>query len=118
MLFQISKKTTWKKTVCLCNHLSWFGAGLIVKPNVLDLTKTVLKIKDLDDYPALLATVCIIAGMYIILMVLAGRQDKRDALKVSRYLSVIHLLIYCFKCKHFSPAKDLLGKITTIRSSS
>ena len=86
---------------------------------MLDITDTVLKIRDLDDYPALLATVCIIAGMYIILMVLAGRQDRRDALKVSLYRSIIYLLIYCFKCKYFPLVKGLLGKeITAIRSSS
>eukprot|EP00112_Aurelia_sp_Birch-Aquarium-sp1_P002284 Seg1249.12 transcript_id=Seg1249.12/GoldUCD/mRNA.D3Y31 product="Polycystic kidney disease protein 1-like 2" protein_id=Seg1249.12/GoldUCD/D3Y31 len=80
---QISNKTNWKKTVCLCNHLSWFGAGILVKPNVLDIKESILKLKNLDDSPALLATVCVMAGLYIIGMVLARRQDKKDTLKTA-----------------------------------
>ena len=57
-----------------------------MQPNVLDVTKETAKIKDLADYPALLATVCAIGGLYLIAMVWARRKDKKDALKVSTEL--------------------------------
>ena len=62
--------------------MTWFGAGLIVQPKLIDVEKEILKIKDLVDYPALLATVCVIGGLYIIAMIWARRQDNNDILKV------------------------------------
>ena len=69
-------------TICHCNHLTWFGAGITVQPNMIDVSAEILKIKDLADYPALLATVCIISGLYLIAMIWARQKDKKDILKV------------------------------------
>lgn len=76
------------RTICLCNHLTWFGAGIAVKPNAIDVKKEIIKIKELTDYPALLATVCIIFGLYLIAMIWARHNDKQDILKVSQ----LHIL--------------------------
>ena len=72
------------KTICLCNHLTWFGAGILVKPNVLDIAKESIKLKNLADYPALLASVCTIGGLYLLLMIWARKKDKKDILDVSK----------------------------------
>lgn len=80
--FQIMNETTVNKTICKCSHLTWFGAGIVVEPNVLDISTEILKFKDLADYPALLATICVISGLYLVAMVWARRHDKKDILKV------------------------------------
>ena len=70
------------RTICLCNHLTWFGGGIFVAPNTLNIKEEIAKLKNLDQYPALLATFCVIIGLYIITSVWARRQDKKDAEKV------------------------------------
>ena len=77
--------------------MTWFGAGLIVQPKLIDVEKEILKIKDLVDYPALLATVCIIGGLYIIAMIWARRQDNNDILKVKTLCMLYAFLETCLK---------------------
>ena len=57
-----------------------------MKPNVLDIAKESIKLKNLADYPALLASVCTIGGLYLLLMIWARKKDKKDILDVSRIL--------------------------------
>ena len=59
-----------------------------MKPNVIDITKESLKLLNLKDYPALLATVCVIGGIYLLAMVWARRKDKKDVLSVSSYFQL------------------------------
>ena len=61
-----------------------------MKPNVIDITKESLKLLNLKDYPALLATVCVIGGIYLLAMVWARRKDKKDVLKVSIVFAYCH----------------------------
>ncbi len=53
-----------------------------MQPNNLDIAVEVMKIADIADYPALLATFCTLIGCYIIAVIFARRGDKSDALKV------------------------------------
>lgn len=69
-------------THCQCTHLTWFGGDLFIPPNKLDLEKDIGKLLDLHKSPALLATVCLVASLYIIALVFARRWDKKDTAKV------------------------------------
>ena len=80
---QVTNETTVYKTICKCNHLTWFGGGILVEPNRLEIIKEVMKLKNIQDYPGLLATVCVICGCYLIAVIWARRQDKKDMLKVN-----------------------------------
>ena len=53
-----------------------------MEPNIIDISKEILKIKDLGDYPALLVTICFVSGLYLIAMIWGWHQDKKDVLKV------------------------------------
>eukprot|EP00794_Sanderia_malayensis_P003794 gene3794-4317_t len=77
----LGNETTLNNTICHCNHLTWFGGGFFVQPNALDISAEIIKIKDLADYPALLATVCTIFGCYLIVVVWARRKDGADSFK-------------------------------------
>lgn len=77
--------TTVHRTVCFCNHLTWFGAGIFVQPNTLEISKEIVKIKNLAHYPALLATMCSICALYLIAMIWARHCDKEDVIGVRCY---------------------------------
>ena len=62
-----------------------------MKPNVLDIAKESIKLKNLADYPALLASVCTIGGLYLLIMIWARNKDKRDMLEVSKFVFFISL---------------------------
>ena len=58
--------STSQHTHCGCSHLTWFGSGFLVPPNQLDISKAVREFKNISDHPALLATICIISGVYLL----------------------------------------------------
>jgi cytochrome bd-type quinol oxidase subunit 2 len=69
---------------CLCNHATLFGSNFFVKPNKLDVGKQLSNLSNLADYPALLATICVIGGLYVLGMVWALRKDRKKTCKVSQ----------------------------------
>lgn len=71
---------------CLCNHATLFGSNFFVAPNKLDVGAQIDNLVNLADYPALLAAVCVIGGLYFIGMIWALRKDRKKSRKVSELL--------------------------------
>ena len=71
---------------CLCNHATLFGSNFFVAPNVINVD--IASLAKLGEYPALLATVCVIGGIYFVAMVWAKRKDRHEAGKVSEFISL------------------------------
>ncbi|XP_013395471.1 polycystin-1-like [Lingula anatina] len=68
-------------SVCLCNHLTSFGASVLVTPNAIkfqDLARL-----DIRENPVALITVCVVGAVYILCVILARRWDLADFMKVS-----------------------------------
>jgi len=72
--------------------LTWFGADLFIPPNKLDIKGSTKKLAEIYKHPALLATFCVITGLYILALVRARRKDRKDITKVNK----IKILFYCF----------------------
>lgn len=82
-IFQPSNESTEFLVQCMCNHLTFFGSNFFVKPNKLDISGSILKFPQLAKYPALLATICVIGGSYLIAMIWAVRRDRKQSHTVS-----------------------------------
>uniref|UniRef100_A0A7M5VDM8 PLAT domain-containing protein n=3 Tax=Clytia hemisphaerica TaxID=252671 RepID=A0A7M5VDM8_9CNID len=65
--------------ICLCNHLTSFGAGLRVVPNELDFT--VLREIDFEENPIALVTILVALALYLILLFMARRKDNQESQK-------------------------------------
>ena len=98
LYIQAGPKSTHIMTQCLCNHLTWFGSSLFVPPNSLDISAQLAKLKHFDESPALLATVCVTAGLFIFFLVLARRKDKRDNIKVMGRSNFPDPILPCTPC--------------------
>ena len=87
---------------CLCHHATLFGSNFFVAPNKLDVSKEILNLANLGDYPALIVTICVILGLYILAMVWAKRKDRREAGKVSACMHVLCVCKYVYvnMCKY------------------
>ena len=73
---------------CSCNHLTSFGGSLLVKPNPIDFDKVLVEFRKLDDTGnvAVIVTVMGAFMVYLLVLFVARRADKRDAARVSFYL--------------------------------
>lgn len=82
---QVGPKSNSKQLHCLCTHLSAFGGDFLVAPNPIDFDKVFAEFGNLAESGnfVVLATVCGILGLYVIGLVFARREDKRDELRVS-----------------------------------
>ena len=62
-----------------------FGGSLIVKPNPIDFDKVLVEFKKLEETGnvAVIVTVVVAFLVYLLVLVLARRADKRDAVTVS-----------------------------------
>ena len=65
---------------CKCNHLTSFASDFLVAPNPIDFDKVFSA--DLSENFVVLLVVCLIFGLYILLVVIARRFDKKDLEKV------------------------------------
>ena len=74
---------------CLCNHATLFGSNFFVAPNKLDVAKQITNFANLADYPALIATIAVIGGLYLIAMIWALRKDRSKSFKVRHNNSLI-----------------------------
>ena len=83
IFLQVHNQTSRRLTRCQCTHLTWFGADLFIPPNKLDIRASIKKLADIHKHPALLATFCVITGLYILGLVWARRKDRKDITKVS-----------------------------------
>ncbi|XP_047736408.1 polycystic kidney disease protein 1-like 2 [Hyalella azteca] len=74
--------TTLNRVRCFCNHLTSFGSDFFVPPNTIDFSAAFSDLggKLADNY-AVLLTICILLGAYVILGVWARYKDRQDVKK-------------------------------------
>lgn len=77
------EKSTSDLIVCNCNHLSSFAGSFIVKPNSIDIVKTIDMFLTPWQNPVGLILVCVLWLFFILALLWARRKDKLDALLVS-----------------------------------
>lgn len=76
-------KSSFDVIVCNCQHLSSFAASFVVKPNSIDIVKSLdMFLKPLQN-PVGLVLVCILWLLFVFASLWARRKDKSDALMVS-----------------------------------
>ena len=80
---QVSNKTTYHETICLCTHLTSFGGEMVVPPNTIDFKNVWAKFKNLNENAAVFSTVVSLLGIYVILLIWARHMDKKDIVKVT-----------------------------------
>ncbi|XP_052783774.1 polycystic kidney disease protein 1-like 2 [Mya arenaria] len=69
-------------TRCLCNHLTSFGSEFYVPPNHINFERVFSTMEsDLRDNHAVLALLCTVTVLYVVGVVWAWRQDKKDIQK-------------------------------------
>ena len=70
---------------CRCNHLTTFGGAFLVAPNPIDFDRVFLEITrlELDGNIAVLSTIIALLLLYLIVLVIARREDKKDQIMVS-----------------------------------
>ncbi|KAL9965160.1 hypothetical protein ACROYT_G028923 [Oculina patagonica] len=70
---------------CSCNHLTSFGGSLLIKPNPIDFDKVLVEFKKLGETGnvAVIVTVAVAFLTYLLVLVVARRADKKDALRAS-----------------------------------
>lgn len=91
LLRKVGPMTTPTTTHCMCNHLTWLASSFFIPPNKLDVKSEILKLKQLDDYPALLVTFCVLMGVSLICMIWARRKDSHDVQKVRVLFFIVFL---------------------------
>ena len=69
---------------CSCNHLSAFGGQLLVAPTPIDFDKVFTELAGVPDsgYIAVIIAISCVFGPYLVLLVWARKNDKRDLMKV------------------------------------
>ena len=74
---------------CSCNHLTSFGASLLVEPNPIDFDKVLVEFKNLEETGnvAVIVTVAVFLLCYFIVLVIVRKVDKVDARNVSTFHS-------------------------------
>lgn len=77
---QVGEQTKPELIHCKCNHLTSFASDFLVAPNPIDFDKVFSA--DLSKNFVVLLVVCLIFGLYIMLVVIARRFDKKDLEKV------------------------------------
>ncbi|XP_078352373.1 polycystin family receptor for egg jelly-like [Oculina patagonica] len=69
---------------CLCNHLTSFGGDLLVAPNTVDFVAVKQTLENLEPSDVLvLAAVCSVFLVYVLVLLIARRADKKDIAKNS-----------------------------------
>ena len=81
---QVGPQSTNHRLLCLCNHLTSFGGGLLVAPNPIDMDTVFKELSRLDETGnfGVLLTIIFVFLLYIIAIILAKRADRRDQAKV------------------------------------
>ncbi|XP_070540745.1 polycystin-1-like protein 2 isoform X1 [Ptychodera flava] len=75
----VSSESNTNTTVCLCNHLTSFGAAFyVVPPNPIDFDTVLDKFAHLDSNPSVFSTVIVIFALYLLIVIWARRKDRRE----------------------------------------
>eukprot|EP00108_Taenia_solium_P000183 TsM_000366800 transcript=TsM_000366800 gene=TsM_000366800 len=80
-LHKVDRGTTSLTTICVCDHLTTFGAGWLIPPNRIDFNY-VFKNIQFERNATLYATEIVIAIIFLLLLVWARRMDNRDIQKL------------------------------------
>lgn len=80
---QVGDETSPARIHCQCNHLTTFASDFLVAPNPIDFGKVFSA--DLSKNPVVLIVVCLMFGLYFILVLIARRYDKKDLEKVRHF---------------------------------
>ncbi|XP_065664958.1 uncharacterized protein LOC100198378 isoform X5 [Hydra vulgaris] len=99
---QVGKLTNQFQTHCQCDHLTWFGSSsFFVSPRELNIKQEIMALTNVENYPALLATICTLYGIFILAIVWARRRDQRDLLERDPVIlassfgkSIYHIALY------------------------
>jgi len=81
---KVGPKSNKTSLYCLCNHLTSFGGGVLVKPNSLDFDVVFNELTRLHETGniAVLSTIIAALLLYVLVIIVARRADKRDRAKV------------------------------------
>ena len=79
-ILQVGEETKPNLIHCKCNHLTSFASDFLVAPNPIDFDKVFSA--DLSKNFVVLLVVCLLFGLYLVLIVIARRFDKKDQEKV------------------------------------
>ncbi|XP_033750161.1 uncharacterized protein LOC117334568 isoform X2 [Pecten maximus] len=77
----VSEKTNKRMVCCLCSHMTTFTGDWAVAPNTIDWN-FVFSNMDFFKNPTLYITEMVIAAVYIVSVIWARRQDKKDVEKL------------------------------------
>ncbi|XP_019634629.1 PREDICTED: polycystic kidney disease protein 1-like 2 [Branchiostoma belcheri] len=78
---KVSEYSTSQATICLCTHLTSFGAELFTPTNMIDF-RTVFS-KNIGENPYVLCTIVVLVVIYLGMAILARRADLKDVVKWS-----------------------------------
>ncbi|XP_078722759.1 polycystin-1-like protein 3 [Lampetra fluviatilis] len=79
---RVGPLTTATLTHCLCSHLTSFGAGFLVMPNVVDVSRTAELFATVSENPVVVSVVAAVLLLYLPIVVWARRKDRQDLAKV------------------------------------
>ena len=86
---------------CECSHLTVFGGGIFVVPNLVHPLHDIVLFATVLDNPVVVSIVCFLWLVYILLVVWARNRDKEDLLKV-RTVSAYYIYIVYINCIYIS----------------
>ncbi|XP_022800666.1 polycystic kidney disease protein 1-like 2 [Stylophora pistillata] len=83
---RVTEMTTQDYVHCSCNHLSAFGGQLLVAPTPIDFDIVFTELARLPDSgnTAVIVTISCAFGLYLLLLMWARKNDKRDLMKVGK----------------------------------
>ncbi|EDO39107.1 predicted protein, partial [Nematostella vectensis] len=86
---QAGNESTPQGIACVCNHLTSFGGDFLVPPNPIDFDVVILAFSDIAESRnySVIATVGTVLMVYLFVVVLARRADRKDRKKVRASLS-------------------------------
>ncbi|CAH1259012.1 PKD1L3 [Branchiostoma lanceolatum] len=81
---EVGPLTTTSLTHCLCNHLTAFGTDFqfFVAPNSLNILSALQGFTNIMENPSVVITIGVLFGLYLLIVVWARWEDKKDGLKV------------------------------------
>ena len=77
-VFQVGMNSTETQLHCQCTHMTSFAGGFFVVPNAINWREDLAMFLRFWENPIGLAVVFIILGLYVLALVWARRQDRRD----------------------------------------
>ena len=85
LTLQVGPQSTKHRLLCLCNHLTSFGGGLLIAPNPIDMDTVFKELSRLDETGnfGVLVTIIFVFCMYLMAIVLANGADRKDQTKVT-----------------------------------